>query len=143
MALAPPGLERTAVERWDEPAPWSLRLARHAVRERWPLALETTALRIEREQPRTWGEAFLTLHRVHAWAHARRHFGLAAAGERGWRLADRVGDVPIVVAGAHGDAFDRVALRVLRRELLRDRQAVFRRVGRLREAAVERADRER
>jgi GT2 family glycosyltransferase len=141
VALAQPGLEGLAVERWCEPAPWAMRLARLAVREGWPLRLETTALRIEREQPRTWGEAYLTLHRVHAWAHGRRHFGLAGTGESGCELANRVADVPIVVAGEHRNGLDRVALRVMRDDLLRDRQDVFRRVGRVREMAVERADR--
>jgi glycosyltransferase involved in cell wall biosynthesis len=143
VALAPPGLEDSALRRWDEPAPWSLRLARSAVREGWPLALETAALRIEREQPRTWGEAFLTLHRVHAWANERRHFGLAATGESGWRLAERLGNVPIVVAGAHRNGSDRVAFHVTRADLLRDRQDVFRRAVRVRQAAIETADRER
>jgi GT2 family glycosyltransferase len=124
VAVAPPGLEREATRLWDEPAPWSMRLARAAVRAGWPLEVETTALRVEREQPRTWGEAFLTLHRVHAWAHARPRFGLAALGPEGDQLAKRLPHVPIVFAGQGDPRRDRIALRVTRRRLLREPRAV-------------------
>jgi GT2 family glycosyltransferase len=125
MILAPPGLEQVAVPQWDAPAPWSLRLARSAVRGGWPVALETTALRLEREQPRTWGEAFVTLHRVHAWAHSRPRFGLAARGEHGWSLAAKLPDVPIVIAGEHREDRNGAILSVTRRELVSDRRRVY------------------
>jgi len=131
VIVAPPGLEREALERWDEPAPWSLRLVRSAVRDGWPMRLETAALRLEREQPRTWGEAFLTLHGVHAWAHERRSFGVAAHGAAGRRLADRLHDVPLVVAGNGGGSNGRVVLRVTRRDLLHHRHEVQRRLNEL------------
>jgi len=123
--VASPGLEREALDRWDQPAPWSLRLVRSAVRAGWPLALETAALRVEREQPRTWGEAFLTLHRVHAWAHERPRYGLAALGDSGWRLAGRLAELPIVMAGDERRRGDRVVLQVDRRHLFRDRRRVY------------------
>lgn len=109
---------------WDRSAPWSLRLVRMAVRAGWPLALETAAMRVEREQPRTWGEAFLTLHRVHAWAHERPRFGLAALGPSGHQLAQRLPDVPIVMAGQGDPGHDRVLLRVTRRRVLHDRDVL-------------------
>jgi GT2 family glycosyltransferase len=124
VILAPPGLEREAIARWDQPAPWSMRLVRTAVRAGWPLSLETAALRVEREQPRTWGEAFLTLHRVHAWARGRRQFGLAALGSVGYQLAQRLPGVPVVMAGQGDVSDDRSVLRVTRSALLRDRHAV-------------------
>jgi GT2 family glycosyltransferase len=126
VIVAPPGLEREALARWDEPAPWSLRLARRAVREGWPMALEPAALRLEREQPRTWGEAFLTMHRVHAWAHERPGFGIAARGAAARRLAGRLAGVPIILAGdGHlGEHQHRVVLRVTRGDLRYRRFAV-------------------
>jgi hypothetical protein len=124
LILAPPGLEREAIARWDQPAPWSLRLVRSAVQAGWPLAVDTAAMRLEREQPRTCGEAFLTLHRVHAWAHGRPRFGLAALGPGGQELVGRLPDVPIVIAGQGRFAPDRAVLRVTRRRLLGDRRAV-------------------
>jgi GT2 family glycosyltransferase len=124
LTTAPPGLEDEAMAFWDQPAPWSMRLVRTAVRAGWRLPLETAAMRVEREQPRTWGEAFLTLHRVHAWAHGRPRFGLAAAGSGGVQLAQRLPGVPIVVAGKGEPSPERVVARVTRRRLLRDRRAV-------------------
>jgi hypothetical protein len=131
VILAPPGQEREALPLWDEPAPWSLRLVRDAVRAGWPLALENAAWRVEREQPRTWGEAFLTLHRVHAWAHERRRYGVAALGPSGYELALRLPDVPIVVAGGGGIGDERIVLRVTRSGLLRDRRALGTKLSRL------------
>lgn len=131
VILAPPGLEREASGLWDQPAPWSLRLVRMAVRAGWPLAVETAAMRVEREQPRTWGQAFLTLHRVHAWAHGRLRFGLAALGREGYDLARRLPDVPIVIAGQSDFGEDRAVMRVSRRRLLNDRSAVGAELSRL------------
>jgi GT2 family glycosyltransferase len=140
LTLGPSGLEREALERWDDPAPWSLRLARKAVREGWRLPLETTALRIEREHPRTWGEAFLTLHRVNAWAHERPYFALVAFGDPGWRLASKLPDVPIVVAGSHRACHsDRIVLQVSRAELLHQRREVLKTVTLVRDRAIERS----
>lgn len=125
LIVAPPGVEREAMARWDEPAPWSLRLVRTAARAGWPLAVETAAMRVEREQPRTWGEAFLTLHRVHAWAHGRLRYGVAASGPAARQLSERLADVPVVIAGQWGSAAeDRVVLRVTRTRLLREPAAV-------------------
>ncbi len=131
LILAPPGLEGEAVRSWDQPAPWSLRLVRLAVRAGWSLPLETAAMRVEREQPRTWGDAFLTLHRVHAWAHGRPRFGLASHGFAGRQLAERLPGVPIVVAGHSELGGERVVLRVTRRRLVRDRHAVGAELSRL------------
>jgi GT2 family glycosyltransferase len=128
LILAPPGLERAAVPRWDEPAPWSMRLARSAVRSGWPLALQTAALRLEREQPRTWGEAFMTLNAIHAWAHERPRFGLAAYGDCGWGLAARLPGVPIVVAGQRRGRQAGVVLHVPRADLVRRRGHIFNRL---------------
>lgn len=124
LIVAPPGLEREAVPRWDEPAPWSLRLVRTAVHAGWPLPIRTGAMRVEREQPRSWGESFLTLHRVHAWTHGRRRFGLAALGDAGLPLSERLPDLPIVIAGQESRADDRTVLRVTRRRLLLEPRAV-------------------
>ncbi len=138
LRLGPPGLEREALERWDDPAPWSLRLARKAVREGWRVALETTALRIEREHPRTWGDAFLTLHRVNAWAHERPCFALAAFGDPGWQLANKLPDVPLVVAGRHhGCPSDRIVLQVSRADLLRRRRELFKTLALVRDQAID------
>jgi hypothetical protein len=63
----------------------------------------------------SWGEAFLTLHRVHACANERPRFGVAAAGESGWRLAGRLPGLPVIVAGDDPGRGDRVVLRVTRR----------------------------
>ena len=139
LGIGPPGLEREALERWDDPAPWSLRLARKAGREGWRLALERTALRIEREHPRTWGDAFLTLHRVYAWAHERPCFALAVGGDPGWRLAGKLPDVPIVVAGGHqGCAADRIVLQVSRADLVRRRRELFKTLALVRDEAIDR-----
>jgi hypothetical protein len=84
------------------------------------------ALRIEREQPRTWGEAFLTVHGVRAWLHECRDFAIAAPTGAGAALAARLPGVPVVVAGA-GEGFDgRALMRVTRRDLVRHRQSTLR-----------------
>jgi GT2 family glycosyltransferase len=128
VILAPPGLERDAVARWEEPAPWSMRLVRSALRCGWPLALETTALRLEREQPRTWGEAYLTMNGIYAWAHERPRFGLAAHGQSGWELASWLPEVPLVVAGDHRGRWNGAALYVTRADLARRRRRVYERL---------------
>jgi hypothetical protein len=131
VIVAPPGMEGEALAAWEGPAPWSLRLVRAAVRAGWRLELETAAMRVEREQPRTWGEAFLTLHRVHAWAHRRRAFGLAALGPGAIQLARRLPDAPIVIAGQGDVPEGRVVLRVSRSRLRHDRHAVGAELSRL------------
>ena len=135
VSVAPPGLEREALARWSEPAPWSLRLARSAVAAGWPLPVQMTALRIERERPRTWGDAFLTLHRVHAWIHKRATFALLAVGQSAVVLAERVAGVPIVALGQFPSGGDRVVLRVSRTDLMRNRAVLLTRLTELLELA--------
>lgn len=124
VAVAPPGLEQLALARWEDAAPQSPGLARTASQAGWRLPLGLTARRLDREDPRTWGDAFLTLHRIHAWLHRRPRFGLVALGDPGRQLSQRFADVPIVVVGHHPGDADRVLLRIERRELLRHRRRV-------------------
>jgi GT2 family glycosyltransferase len=124
VAVAPPGLEREALARWEDAAPESRRLARTASRAGWRVPLRLTALRLEREGPRTWGDAFLTLHRIHAWLHRRQRFGLVAVGDSSRLLSQQFAGVPIVAVGHHPGDADRVVLQIKRRELLRNRKRV-------------------
>jgi GT2 family glycosyltransferase len=124
VAVAPPGLEREALARWEEAAPQSPGLVRAASQAGWRVPRHLTALRLERERPRTWGDAFVTLHRIHAWLHRRQRFGVLAVGQDTRLLSQRFADVPIVAVGDHLGDSDRVVLKIKRRELLRDRRRV-------------------
>jgi two-component system sensor histidine kinase MtrB len=63
------------------------------------VSVDLLARRLERERPRTWGDAFVTLHAVHAWLRARPRFVIAAPGEVGARLSERLEGVPLLAAG--------------------------------------------
>jgi len=128
MSIAPYGLEGEALARWEEPAPWSLRLARMAARAGWTLDVGTVAQRLERERPVTWGDAFLTLHRVHAWARARQSFALLAPDDGGWGLCERLPGVPVVVAGEERRGDVDAAVQVTKDDLVHHRDETFRRL---------------
>jgi GT2 family glycosyltransferase len=137
VAVAPSGLELEALQHWDENAPEPHQLARLAQRSGWKVPHGIMAKRLEREGPRTWGEAFLTLHGINAWAVRRPRFGLLAVNGARPALAERFADLPVVALGAgdgNGAVDDRVVLRVTRDDLWRDRTTT---VKRLRETLAE------
>jgi hypothetical protein len=78
LSLPPPGLLREALPHWNEPAPWSMRLARSAVRHGWPLSVDVVARRLEHQRCETWGQACLVLHGIYAWAEGKAGFALVA-----------------------------------------------------------------
>jgi GT2 family glycosyltransferase len=121
VSIPPSGLERQALARWSEPAPWALRLARSAARGGWSVPERMTALRIERERPASWKEALLVLHGVRAWLLGRPAFAIAAPGPGGFELARRLQGVPLVLAGKRAPAQGRVLAAVTREELARRR----------------------
>jgi GT2 family glycosyltransferase len=121
VAVAPPGLEAEAVRHWDETAPDPWRLAESARTNGWKVPHNITARRLERERPRTWGEAFVTLHRINAWAVRRPRFGLLAVDGARAALAERFSELPVVALGDDGIDPSRVVLRVTREDLWRDR----------------------
>jgi hypothetical protein len=98
LAVAPPGLVEAEPGRWDEPAPWSMHMARVARACGWSIPVGLAAKRLERERPRTWLDACLTLAAIHAWLCGRTRFVVAVAGPAGLDLARRLPDVPVVVA---------------------------------------------
>lgn len=104
MAVPPPGLAGEALARWDDPSPWSMRIARLARARGWRLPVELSARRLEQHRPRTWGESYLTLHAVDAWLQGRLCYAVAGPGAAGAALARRLPDVPIVVVGAGSGA---------------------------------------
>jgi hypothetical protein len=79
LAVPPPGLLEQALERWEQPAPWSLRMARLAARHGWGMPVGLAARRLERERPATWGDAFLALCGVFAWVARKDRFALAVS----------------------------------------------------------------
>jgi hypothetical protein len=100
MIAAPNGLEYQALDRWDDPAPWSLWLARRAAASGWDLPADLAARRLERERPRSWGAAFVDLHRVHAWLHASTRYAIVSADRRAAdALAARLPEVRVVDLG--------------------------------------------
>jgi glycosyltransferase involved in cell wall biosynthesis len=99
LIAPPPGLAATAAERWDQPAPWSRRLAREARSAGWRLHVERTARRIERETPSTWAEAYLALHGAYAAQHGQRAYVLSAPGDAGEPVARALPEIPLVHAG--------------------------------------------
>jgi glycosyl transferase family 2 len=110
VAAAPPGLIETARADWDREPPWSMRLARSAAVHGWDIDLELAARRLEHERPRTWLEACLALHAIHAWLSGRRRFAVAVAGPPGLELIRRLPRPPVVAVG--GDHLSsRIALR--------------------------------
>jgi GT2 family glycosyltransferase len=127
LAIAPPIDADEAVARWEEPPPWSLRLARQARRAGWRIPVLPAAKRIEWARPTTWGEAFLILHALNAWLRKKDAYGLAVTGPAGPELARRLPEVPLVVVGK--DTSDRAsaAVVVTREDVLsRPREAVAR-----------------
>jgi glycosyltransferase involved in cell wall biosynthesis len=99
LIAPPPGLAATAAELWDQPAPWSRRLAREARSAGWRLHVERTARRIERDAPSTWGEAYLALHGVYAAQHGQQRYVLSAPGGAGAPIGAALSEVPLVHAG--------------------------------------------
>ncbi len=96
LAVAPPALAAEAVDRWDEPAPWSTRMARHARSSGWPIPVELAARRLETARPGSWGQSYLALHGVHAWLTGKPLPVVAVAGDAGSGLRKLLPDVPVV-----------------------------------------------
>jgi GT2 family glycosyltransferase len=99
LALAPPVSAIQAIERWDDPAPWSLRLVRDVRASGWRLPELVAARRLEQCRPSTWGEAYLRLHAISAWLEGKAHHALAVPAGPGADLARRLPGVPLVVIG--------------------------------------------
>jgi glycosyltransferase involved in cell wall biosynthesis len=118
LAVAPPVDAGEAVARWDEPAPWSLRLVREARAAGWRIPQLLAARRVEGNRPATWGQAFLSLHAVNAWLRGKTAYGLAATGAAGSELARHLPGVPVVVVGRNQGRLTSPALVVSRRDLL-------------------------
>jgi hypothetical protein len=129
ISTPPAGLEREVLAGWDDPAPWSLRLARGARREGWAVPVDLLARRVERERPRTFGEAYVALHAAYAWLRGQRRFAITAPGGAGERLAERLPDVPLVVAGRYEGEHRRVLAAVRRGDILRSRREAMTRLS--------------
>lgn len=100
VAVPPPLRIDNLAGRWDEPAPWSLWLARQARRSGWDIPQLLAARRLEHEFPKTLGEAVLSLHAIYAQLHGKNLFGLMAPGPEGIRLAELVGPTAVMGVGA-------------------------------------------
>jgi GT2 family glycosyltransferase len=130
LSVAPGGLAREALARWDEPAPPYANLARRARSSGWLTPSDLASERLARERPRTWGEAFCVLHAHQASLLRRPRFGLLALDDAGTGLARRFPDLPVVAIGDYPPVANRVVYRVTRRALVRDRIRVLRELRR-------------
>ena len=98
LAVPPPGLLEEALPRWDEPAPWTMRMARLAIGHGWGLRADLVARRLELERPATWGEACLALHGIYAWAGSKDRFALTISRAAKPELVRRFPGLPILEA---------------------------------------------
>jgi glycosyltransferase involved in cell wall biosynthesis len=118
FSLAPPYRAEGLARRWEEPAPWSLRLSREARRQGLRLPEYLAARRLEHTRPRTWGEAFLNLQAVHAWLHGKWAYGVAASGPSGPHLARLLPGIPIIIVDGNAGRYPSSDLLLTRHDLL-------------------------
>ena len=118
LAAAPAGLIEAGRPHWDEPAPWTMRLARSARDHGWDIDAGLADKRLERARPNTWLEACITLNAVHAWLCGRPRFAVVVTGHAGLELARRLPETPIVTTHAFAGGPRQPALRLDPKRLL-------------------------
>ncbi|HVA61393.1 MAG TPA: hypothetical protein VNG13_12785 [Mycobacteriales bacterium] len=119
VSAAPVGVDAHAARHWAEPAPWSLAVTRLARRRGWGIEPRLAAVRLERERPATWGEAYLHLLGIEAWLHGRKRFAIALGEDSLDAILPRLGSVPVLTVGTKSVAHPGPALQVTVQDIFR------------------------